>query len=149
MGPAVSRVVDGVGNPLELVMAPPYPQRVRVYLYNATNPPGGRPTPEHKIQLIVPGQGRNERGDFDRTDGAEVLLVGKVEDLEAWVLWDADMHSDFAYSKNAQVRSETVAMALDEHAIVPQARVLQRGGEEFVLATPTALLPQAVLTRLS
>ena len=44
--------------PFEMDLAPPLPQRVRVYMYNATRPPGGRPLGEHKIQLMVPGKGR-------------------------------------------------------------------------------------------
>jgi len=41
--------------PFEMDLISPLPQKVRVYMYNATRPPGGRPLGEHKVQLIVPG----------------------------------------------------------------------------------------------
>src|SRR5215831_16749425 len=94
--------------PLEVDLAPPLPSHVRVYLYNATHPPGGRTMGEHKVQLIVPGQDRGQRGNFDHSGGRIVLLVGYEPELEVFVFWDAGVHRDFAYSKNVQVKAETV-----------------------------------------
>src|SRR5438128_634390 len=62
--------------PFNIDLAAPLPQRVRLYIYNATQPPGGRPLGEHKVQLIVPGQKRSDRASFDNTDGRIVLLSG-------------------------------------------------------------------------
>ena len=52
--------------PLEVDLKSPLPPKIRAYIYNATYPPGGRAMGEHKIQLIVPGQERDQRGNFDR-----------------------------------------------------------------------------------
>jgi hypothetical protein len=149
LGSAVVGVVDQAATPLELKLAPPFPSNVRVYLFNATNPPGGRPTPEHKIQLIVPRQSRGTRGNFDFGDGANVLLVGKVEDEEAWVLWDATMHLDFAYSKNVQVKTAKIVSALQTRALTIQLRRLPQRGQETVIAAPTTLLGAAIRQRLA
>src|SRR5262245_16525091 len=103
---------DPVNSPvLTLELAPPLPAALRVYLFNSTNPPGGRTTPEHKIQLMVPGQGRANRGNFDNSGGRAVVVAGYVEDLDVYVLWDASLHRDFAFSANAQVRTERVLEA--------------------------------------
>lgn len=58
------RVVDALGGsllhaspqgarPLDVDAAPPLPAKLRLYVWTITNPPGGRPADEHKIQLIV------------------------------------------------------------------------------------------------
>jgi hypothetical protein len=147
LAPVVTRIVDNTAPVLELQLAAPYPPRLRVYLYNATNPQGGRSTPEHKIQLAAPGQVKGERANFDFTGGYSVLLVGKVEDEDAFVLWDASLYRDFTHSSNVQVRTETIEEALATGTIQTQERNLRRG-VETVLAAPSALLPQAVLMRL-
>ncbi len=80
----------------------------KVYLYNCTNPPGGRTLDEYKIQLIIPEQKRGERGHLDDSDGTIVLIVGFAiyDSIEngVWVIWDTNMHRDFAYSANLQVK---------------------------------------------
>src|SRR6185437_2645174 len=86
--------------PLEVDLGPPVPVKARVYMYNATRPPGGRPLGEHKVQLIVPGQSRGERGSFDNHDGRTVLLIGYTAEEDVYVLWDAGLYSDFAWSRN-------------------------------------------------
>ena len=62
LGDAVVSHGDIVSKPLEVDLRGPLPPKLRVYLYNATYPPGGRGMGEHKIQLMVPGQGRDDRG---------------------------------------------------------------------------------------
>src|SRR5947208_2742685 len=94
--------------PLEVDLEGPLPPKLRVYLYNATYPPGGRTMGEHKIQLIVPGQGRGECANFDMSGGRIPLLVGYRADLRIFMLWDADLYVDFSYSRNVQVKPETV-----------------------------------------
>lgn len=139
--------VDDLDAPvLELEMAPPYPERLRVYMFNATNPPGGRVSREHKIQLSVPGQGREDRGNFD-FDGATVLLVGKVEDQAVFVLWDAYLYENFTWSGNVQVRTEVIEEALATGTIQTQERRL-RLGVETVIVAPAFLLAEAILMRM-
>lgn len=54
---------DTSSSPL-LVDLQPRNLRLRVYLWNCTNPPGGRALDEYKIQVILPGQQRGERGNL-------------------------------------------------------------------------------------
>ena len=64
----------------------------KVYIYNCTNPPGGRTLDEYKIQLILPDQGRGNRGHLDETDGTIILIVGfAIYDAcenGVWVIWE-------------------------------------------------------------
>lgn len=146
LGDAVVDVDDPDASILTLQCDPPLPDRLRVYLYNATNPPGGRPTPEHKIQLMVPGQRRDQRGNFDFSDGYQVLLVGYTDEYDAFILWDANLHRDFAFSKNAQVRTETVETARRDNVVSTQQRNLSLG-QEIVIAAPSNLLAEAINLR--
>jgi len=108
----VVKVPNGLNEkPLELDLQSPLPQRVRVYMYNATRPPGGRPLGEHKVQLIVPGQGKGNRGNFDNREGRIVLLIGYAVEDDVFVLWDAGLYVDFAWSRNVQVKVETIIRA--------------------------------------
>jgi hypothetical protein len=111
LGRAVSRHNGLSSKPLELDLAHPFPLRLRVYLYNATFPPGGRTLGERKIQLIVPGQPRGARGNLDHADGRIVLLVGYESDVDVFILWDAGTYRNFPYSMNVQVNPETVFAA--------------------------------------
>src|SRR5438309_2343229 len=77
----VSSHADIEEKPLEVDLKSPLPPKLRVYMYNATYPPGGRTMGEHKIQLIVPGQERGARGNFDISGGRVPLLVGYRPDL--------------------------------------------------------------------
>lgn len=60
--------------PLEVDLKSPLPPMLRVYMYNATYPPGGRKMGEHKIQLIVPGQDRGGRGQGHQDIAADASL---------------------------------------------------------------------------
>ena len=73
---------DVESKPLEVDLKSPLPPKLRMYIYNATYPPGGRTMGEHKVQLIVPGQGRGERGNFDSSGGRIPALVGYRHDQE-------------------------------------------------------------------
>jgi excisionase family DNA binding protein len=136
--------------PFELHLKAPLPQKVRVYMYNATRPPGGRPLGEHKIQLIVPGQRRGVRGSFDNTDGYIVLLVGYAAEENIFILWDAGLYSDFAWSRNVQVRAETIIEAT-AGKIATQLRQLRpptgRAIVETVIAVKPRRLSEAILMR--
>ncbi len=146
LGSTVVRA-DPLDSPvLTLELAPPLPAAMRAYLYNATNPPGGRVTAEHKIQLMVPGQARADRGNFDTSDGRSVVAAGYVDDLDVYVLWDAALHRDFAFSKNAQVRSEHVSAVARTGAIITQVRGLRLGTETVIIA-PASRLVDALAMR--
>lgn len=136
--------------PLELDLKAPLPPRVRVYLFNATRPPGGRPTGEHKIQLIVPGQKRGERASFDDSGNRMVILTGYVAEEDVFVLWDAGLYGDFAWSRNVQVKPDTIVKALAGN-LARQTRQLRRAsGEtaiEEVIATNADRLVEALELR--
>jgi excisionase family DNA binding protein len=137
--------------PFELDLAPPLPQRVRAYMYNATRPPGGRPLGEHKVQLIVPGQRRGERASFDNGDGRIVLLIGYGAEEDVFILWDAGLYSDFAWSRNVQVKAETIIQA-SAGKLATQDRQLRptsgRPTVETVLAVKPRRLAEALVRRM-
>ncbi len=132
--------------PLEVDLKSPLPPMLRVYMYNATYPPGGRTMGEHKIQLIVPGQDRGERGNFDSSLGRIPLLDGYRPDLQIFMLWDAELYVDFSYSRNVQVKPETVYEAFAQ-GIGRQRRALWHQEAEVVITADARHLKQAILER--
>ena len=137
--------------PLELDASGLIPARARVYMYNATRPPGGRPTGEYKSQLIVPNQAPGDRGNFDSSDGRMVLLVGYAVEDSVFILWDAGAYADFAYSRNVQVKSKTILAAF-ARGIGTQERLLRpsRGVSvwETVIAATASHLAEALAMRV-
>jgi len=147
LGPSVETQSDVGLKPLELDLKAPLPRRIRLYLYNLTHPPGGRTLGEHKVQLIVPGQQRGERASFDHSSGRIVILAGYEPEIEVFALWDAGLYPDFSYSRNVQVRAETIYAALAGKIGLQQRRI--RGqGKEFVIAARPINLPTALWCRV-
>lgn len=152
---ALGRRVVGTGpmtaKPFEIDLGSPLPVRLRVYLFNATRPAGGRPLGEHKIQLIMPGQKRGQRGTFDHGDERVVVLAGYAVEDDVFILWDAGLYVDFAWSRNVQVKAETIIEA-SAGKIATQFRQLRRGdGEtalETVIAAPAVKLGEAIERRI-
>jgi excisionase family DNA binding protein len=137
--------------PLEIDLGGQLPVRIRVYMFNATRPPGGRPTGEHKVQLIVPGQRRGERGSFDHGDDRVVLLVGYVAEEDVYVLWDAGLYANFAWSRNVQVKVETIIEATAGKLATQFRQLRPAEGPaivETLLAAPTERLAEAIDTRI-
>lgn len=134
--------------PLELELASPLPRRTRLYVYTATDPPGERSVGDFKIQLIVPGQERGQRGRFDFAAADAVFLVGFVELFEVFVLWDAGLHDDFPYSKNVQVHPSTVHQAAMT-GLAYQKRQIRDRGVETIVASRRSLLRDAIQQRLT
>lgn len=152
LGDGVRSCEDVDRKPLDTELVPPLPGRIRVYIFNATRPPGGRPLGEHKVQLMVPGQKRGDRGRFDYGDGRIVLLVGYSAEEDVFILWDAGLYTDFAWSRNVQVKTETLIRATSGK-IAEQKRNLRHaaGGSatETVLACVPSRLGDALVRRLS
>jgi hypothetical protein len=136
--------------PLELDFVPPLPPRVRVYLFNATRPPGGRPVGEFKIQVMVPGQARGDRACFDASEGHLVILAGYTAEEDVFILWDAGLYRDFSWSRNVQVKSDTVMQAF-AGAIGHQERETRPAGGgrvvETVLTASASRLSDAIKLR--
>ena len=143
-------VVGSVSDkPLLVDLHIPFEVRLRVYLYNCTNPPGGRASDEYKSQIIVPGQARRERGNFVFSDDRIVLLGAYARlttdtDSGVFVFWDPMYHVDFAYSANIQVKSEILIRAFTE----PVAYGEKSNGETLVACRPEHLV-EAVKARIA
>lgn len=137
--------------PLEADLAAPLPSRIRLYIFNATRPPGGRPLGEHKVQLIVPGQRRGDRGNFDHSGGRMVFLAGYAAEESVFVLWDAGLYTDFAWSRNVQVKTQTLIQAT-AGKVAEQHRRLRptswNAVTETVLACPPMRLTEALARRV-
>ena len=113
--------------PLECDVSPRPVSRYRVYLYTVTRQYGGRPQDEYKIQVILPGQKPRTKAPLDTSDGRFPLLGGYSPDFGAFVFWDATLYAGFSYSRNMQVRENTLAETLSNKI----ARLLrQEGGRE-------------------
>jgi len=146
LGNSVISHSDVSEKPLNVDLRSPLPPKHRVYMYNATYPPGGRTMGEHKIQLIVPGQERGMRGNFDASEGRIPLLLGYRPDLEIFMLWEAELYEDFAYSRNVQVMAETVYTAF-ARGIGRQKRKLWTRQAEIVITADAEHLRQAIIER--
>lgn len=131
--------------PLLVDLHNPLPLRMRVYLFNCTNPPGGRALDEYKIQIILPGQRRGERASLDYSEGRIPLLAAYVSsgDDGVFVVWDADKHEDFSYSANLQVKSDVIIQAL-----YARIATITRKNGEILIATRPQNLYEAIKRRL-
>jgi hypothetical protein len=148
LGDKIEVYTDFSNPPLLIDLKQPYAQRLRVYLYNCTNPPGGRALDEYKIQIILPGQGRGCRGSLDFSDQrmpilAAYAIVGNDIRDGVFVLWDPFLHTDFAYSANMQVKSEAIMKALGEK--VAESR---RSNGEIILSARPQHLYEAIRYRV-
>lgn len=135
--------------PLDVDLSKPYPLHLRIYMYNCTNPTGGRPRDEYKLQLIVPNQKRGERGNFDTSDGRIVLLVAYAQiylepNEGVFVFFDALKHTDFSYSANLQVKASIINRALLE----PISLGNKQTGE-VIIAAQAAHIMAAIDKRLT
>jgi excisionase family DNA binding protein len=137
--------------PLEADLPAPVSKRIRLYIFNATRPPGGRPVGEHKIQLIIPGQKRGDRGNFDYSGGRTVLLAGYAAEEDVFILWDAGLYSDFAWSRNVQVKAGTIVKAYAGKIAEQERRLRPADGPavtETLLACRPEHLADAIMRRI-
>ncbi|MDJ0628568.1 MAG: helix-turn-helix domain-containing protein [Rhodobacter sp.] len=138
--------------PFEAKLASPLPPRIRLYIFNATRPPGGRPLGEHKVQLIVPGQKRGDRANFDQSGGRIVLLAGYAAEEDVFILWDAGLYQDFAWSRNVQVKAETIIEASAGRIAEQERRLRPADGTavtERLLASRPERLVEALARRIA
>lgn len=112
---------------------------VAVFAFTVSDPPGGRPADELKIQLIAPGQQKGESGNFKPPDDESfALLLGYSVAYNVFVLWDAYKHRNFAWSKNCQVRLAAIKDA-QISGLGCRDRRLQTGDEHIIVARPDHL----------
>jgi len=151
LGKRVLRHGPTSAKPLEVDLGGQLPVRIRVYMFNATRPPGGRPLGEHKVQLIVPGQRRGQRGSFDHDDDRVVLLVGYAAEEDVYILWDAGLYANFAWSRNVQVKAETIIEATAGKLATQFRQLRPADGPaivETLIAAPADRLAEAIDTRI-
>ena len=80
---------------------------------------------------MVPGKGRGERASFDNGDGRIVLLVGYAAEEDVFILWDAGLYPDFAWSRNVQVKAETIIEASAGKLATQERQLPTRDGKGY------------------
>jgi hypothetical protein len=136
---------DVAAKPLDVDLALPLPQRLRVYLYSLVV--GGKSRPgEFKAVLRVPGQVVGEYGTFDHSGDRLAVLAAYREDLDVFVLWDASLHERFKHGGNMQVK-DTVVESAAATGWAEQRRPLRSGITEIVFACRSKSLPRAISAR--
>lgn len=103
------------------------------YAFTMTLPVGGRPTGEYKIQLIAPGQKRGTRGQFDFLSGTFTILIGWSQEERVFAMWDAYAHESFSYSRNLQVKGESVWLARVSGLGISERHVRDGKGVETIV----------------
>ena len=125
IGSCAEKVCHNGKKPLCLRLSYPFNRDLKAYIFNCTSPPGGRSIDEFKVQLILEGQKRGERGKFDTSDGKTVLIIGYAAPFldnkdGIWVLFELDKHLEFAYSANIQVYLRQILPALERDVYICQ-----------------------------
>lgn len=147
VAPYAKDVFDSGKKPLLLEFKPPYCTEVKAYIFNCTCPPGARTIDEYKIQLIIDGQKRGERGRFDDSDGRNILIIGYADPLDdpddgIWVLFEAAQHMEFAYSANIQIYLRQLLQAYGERVFIHQ-----KHNKEIVVMSRRKYLKDALAKR--
>ena len=142
-------IVDNGKKPLYLRLSFPFNRELKIYIFNCTSPPGGRSIDEFKVQLILDGQKRGERGKFDTSDGKTTLVVGYatpfVDTLGGIsVLFELDKHMEFAYSANIQVYLRQILPALEKNV-----HVCQKHNKEILVLSQRQYLIEALQERFN
>jgi len=148
LGPAVAVREDlSHRKPFDLTCGPPLPRHLRVYLFNATDHPSERKSGDYRIQLRLPGQKAGDRGRLAVPTGGLLVLAGYVSEFKVFVLWDAQAHEEFPYSKGVQVGASTVHQAAIRGLVEQERRLRSAGRLEVVLAARADHLLAAVQRR--
>jgi hypothetical protein len=126
--------------PVRMYLSYPFNREIRAYIFNCTAP-GGRSIDEWKVQLIIDGQKRGERGKFDDSNKDTILIIGYacvLSDPEKglWVLFELDKHREFGYSANIQIYTRQLVRALDDGLFVHK----KHNKEIVVISTRERLL---------
>ncbi len=124
-------------------------RKLRIYVFNCTCPPGCRALDEYKIQMIIEGQSRGERGHINADDGRIPLIVGYAcpfdDDLDGvYILWDTSFHMEFAYSANLQCYLDPMLQALSEDVVT----CYKKGNREQIVVARRKNLTKAIERRI-
>ena len=138
----ITEVIDYSSFPLKFEFQNLKPSKCILYIWQITDPPGGRTVDENKIQIIIPGQRRDKRANFAHEKDYLTLLVGYRVDIEIFCLWDAYLYENIPFSRNVQVKEKTLFDAING-GIQKQNRRLWVG-PEIVLASNKSQLKEAI-----
>lgn len=124
-------------------------RKLRIYVFNCTCPPGGRALDEYKIQMIIEGQSRGERGHINTDDGRIPLIVGYAcpfdDDKDGvYIIWDTSFHMEFAYSANLQCYLDPMLQALSEDVVT----CYKKGNREQIVVARREHLTKAIERRI-
>lgn len=146
IGAHVDVIGDRNKKPLYLNLGAPYFRTVIAYIYNCTNPLGGRNPGEYKIQMTDGPRGKKIC--YDDPKGRTVLMVGYAEIVlgdmveHEWVLFETAKHRIVAYSANIQIYLHQLLRALNQ-----EIAVCVKGNKETVVIARSQYLPQALEKR--
>lgn len=147
LGDRVESYSDISGKPLLVNLKSPK-RKLKIYVFNCTCPPGGRALDEYKVQLIIEGQKRGERGRFEDSDGRDILIIGYARpysnDGGVYVIWDTNYHKEFAYSANLQCYLDPMLDALNEEVVT----CFKKGNQEKIVVCLHQHIAKAVERRL-
>lgn len=122
----------------------------RIYLWTITHVESEeRPLDEFKIQLILPGQSRQTRGELDTSDAVPTFLLGYSPDFGVFVGWETRLHTEFSFSAAVQVKEETLDEARGTGWAVASPRRVRGGPEVRVAFTAGNLFRYLRLARES
>mgnify|MGYP000056145148 FL=1 len=124
-------------------------RKLRIYVFNCTCPPGGRALDEYKIQMIIEGQSRGERGHINMNDGRIPLIMGYAcpfdDDKDGvYIIWDTNFHMEFAYSANLQCYLDPMLQALSEDVVT----CYKKGNREQIVVARRENLTKAIERRI-
>ena len=124
-------------------------RKLRIYVFNCTCPPGGRALDEYKIQMIIEGQRRGERGHINTDDGRIPLIMGYAcpfdDDKDGvYIIWDTSFHMEFAYSANLQCYLDPMLQALSEDVVT----CYKKGNREQIVVARREHLTKAIERRI-
>lgn len=112
---------------------------VRIYLWTITHVESDdRPPDEYKIQLILPGQARDDRGVLAVGD-MPTFLLGYSPDFGVFVGWEARLHTAFSFSSAKQIREGALDEGRRTGWAVAAVRQLRTGPEVRVVFNPANL----------
>lgn len=143
LGPRVLGHADENGKPLDVDLAPPLPQHIRLYMYSLVE---GGPTRRHEYKAVLRTR-KHDRGEyksFEHGGHRLTLLCAYRDDLGVFVLWDAALHPKFKNGGNTRVARETVLVAATTGWAVQRRHVRLADATETIYACEPRNLERAL-----
>ncbi len=134
--------------PLYLTCGAPLNCKLKIYLFNCTNPPGGRKHDEFKSQLIIENQKKSERGRLTEEFGEFVLIIGYAvpfgnQDKGVYIIWETEKHREFSFSANLQVKLDPMLETTEKNVVL-----YTKGSGEVVVIARREHIVEAIKKRL-